>query len=58
MTYILDNDGDYTKKCETVGCPNEVLIGVSRTLCIKCLEDEGGKIKLKIIPYFEQRYVL
>ncbi len=58
MTYILDNDGDYTKKCETDRCPNVVLIGVSRTKCIRCLEAEGAVIEMKIIPYFEQRFML
>ena len=58
MTYIIDADGDYTKKCETDGCPNVVLIGISRTHCIKCLEADGVEFKFKIIPYFEQRRVM
>ena len=58
MTYILDTEGDYTKKCETKDCPNVVLIGISRTKCIRCLEAEGIEFKFKIIPYFEQRRVM
>ena len=56
MTYILDNDGDYTKQCETEGCPNEVWIGVSRCYCRDCLDEDN--LKFKIIPYFEQRFML
>jgi hypothetical protein len=58
MTYILDCDGDYTKQCETEGCPNVILLGVSTTKCIRCLEDEGVELVCKIIPYFEQRFML
>ena len=58
MTYILDTDGDYTKQCETDGCPNVILIGVSRCFCIRCLEAEGVELEMKIIPYFEQRFML
>lgn len=59
MPYILDTDGDYTKKCETDGCPNTILIGVSRTLCIRCLEKEGNNLEeMKVIPYFEQRRMM
>lgn len=58
MTYILDTEGDYIKKCETNGCPNVILIGVSRLKCIRCLEDEGNDLKIKIIPYFEQRWMM
>ena len=38
MAYILDLDGDYIKQYETDGCPNVILIGVSRTHCIRCLK--------------------
>jgi hypothetical protein len=58
MTYILDLEGDYIKQCETESCPNVILIGVSATKCVKCLEAEGIKLKFKIIPYFEQRFML
>jgi len=57
MTYILDLDGDYTKQCETDGCPNVVLIGVSRTHCIRCLEEMGDALEMKIVPRFEQRFL-
>ena len=54
MPFILDTDGDYTKQCETDACPNQILIGVSRTKCIKCLELEGKEIILKPLTYFVQ----
>lgn len=56
MPYILDTEGDYTKKCETEACHNVILIGVSRTHCIECLEITLGEIELKFkpIPYFVQ----
>ena len=57
MTYIQDNDGDYTKQCETEGCPNEVWIGVSICLCRQCL-DEDDDVEFKITPYFEQRFMI
>lgn len=58
MTYILDPDGDYIKKCETNDCPNVILIGVSRQYCIKCLQAAGVKpyeLEAKPIPYFDQK---
>lgn len=61
MTYILDCDGDYTKQCETKDCPNVILIGVSNNKCVVCLKAEGRdmeKLECKIIPYFEQRFML
>ena len=58
MTYILDCDGDYTKQCETDGCPNVILVGVSNSKCIRCLEDEGVELEMKLVPRFEQRYML
>lgn len=58
MTYIQDNDGDFTKKCETETCPNEIFIGVSRTHCMKCLELEGAKPIFKLVPYFEQTRIM
>lgn len=60
MTYILDNDGDYIKKCETEGCPNQILIGVSRTSCLKCLGGEKvlPDLECKPIPNFDQRWVM
>ena len=58
MTYILDLEGYYIKQCETDHCPNVIFIGVSSTKCVKCLEIEGEKLVFKIIPYFEQRFML
>jgi len=58
MTYILDLDGDYIKKCKTWDCPNVVFIGFSRTLCRDCLGEEVERLELKIAPYFEQRLLM
>lgn len=61
MTYILDPDGDYIKKCETKDCPNVILIGISRTHCIKCLEATGidpATLDVKPIPYFDQKRMM
>jgi len=57
MTYILDTEGDYTKKCETEGCPNEILIGMSRCFCKSCI-DEKDVASFKIVPYFEQKVLM
>jgi len=56
MTYILDLEGDYVKKCETWDCPNVVFIGFSRCLCRDCLGEEV--VELKVIPHFEQRLLM
>lgn len=57
-SYIHDNDDTYTKKCETDGCPNEVLIGVSRQYCAKCLGGDPYELECKPIPNFDQRWVM
>ena len=58
MPYILDLDGDYIKQCETDGCPNVILIGVSRTHCIRCLEKMDDDLEVKIIPYYKQKVMM
>lgn len=58
MTYIQLGENDYVKKCETDDCPNLVLFGVSRTHCIKCLEEVGIKLVLRPMVYFEQERLM
>lgn len=58
--YIYDNDCMYTKKCENENCSNEILVGVSRHFCIKCL---GGEKALETlicmpIPFFHQKWMM
>ncbi len=58
--YIFDNEDTYTKKCETVGCSNEVLIGASRQYCLKCLGGEKilPELECQPIPNFYQSWVM
>lgn len=53
--YIFDNDDGYIKKCETVDCSNQILVGCSSRYCIRCLEKQGTEIQFKVIPHYEQR---
>lgn len=56
MPYILDQDGDYIKKCETEDCYNIIYIGVSRTHCCSCLKLHDKQVVLQPIPEFNQRW--
>lgn len=58
MPYIFDNDNVYTKKCETLECPNEIFVTVSSKYCRDCYNvKDVTKIQAKFVPYFYQRFI-